>query len=422
MTGIEITDVTAREILDGRLEPTLRATVETECGAGTADVPCGRSRGGAEATEIRDGDDRYRGRGVRTAVATVEERIAPELVGRDVTAQAALDSLLVELDGTPDRSNLGGNAITGASLAVLRAASRSRDAPLYRYLGGVDATRLPMPFFDLIEGGELGASGLPFQEHHVVPTGADSIREAVRMSAEVYDVLGDVLADRYGESALAVGDEGGYAPAELEDPREAFDLELEAVEAAGYDGEFGLSADVAATHLHRGDGTYVLAGETHSRDDLLDLYEELAGTYPLVSLEDPLVESDFEGFAELTDRLDVQIVGDDLFVTDPDRVERGIEAGAGDALLLKVNQVGTVSEALEAARAMHRGGRAVQVSERSGQTPDTWLADLAVGVGAGQIKTGVTRGERTEQYNRLFAIEDELGTAAEFGPHAPLAA
>lgn len=415
MDGFDICGVTATEIVDGRLDPTLRVSVETSHGAGRADVPCGRSRGEGEAVELRDGDGRYFGRGVGEAVDTVETVIAPELVGRDVTAQRTLDDLLVELDGTPDKSNLGANTTTGVSLAVLRAASNSYDIPLYRYVGGVDAADLPVPFFDLIEGGKLGESGLPFQEHQVIPVGAGSIREAVRLSAEVYEELGRRLAERYGKSALGVGDEGGYTPADMTDPRAAFDLELEAIEELGYGDEFVLGADVAASHFYEGDGKYDLGDGLCSRDELFALYEELVDTYPLRSLEDPFVDSDVEAFAELTDRLDIQIVGDDLFVTDPERVRDGVEEGAATTLLMKVNQVGTVSEALDAARLARRNGLGVQVSERSGQTPDTWLADLAVGVGAGQIKTGVTRGERTEQYNRLFAIEDELGRAATFG-------
>jgi enolase len=417
MTAAPIESVTAREILDNRLEPTLRVTVETPTGTGRADVPRGRSRGDHEAHDRRDGDDRYRGRGVREAVAAVEGEVEPALVGHDATDQRGVDATLLDLDGTRRKERLGGNVVTGVSLAALRAGAAATDLPLYRYVGGADAGILPLPFFDLIEGGELAGGDLPFQEHQVVPVGADSVAEAVRWTAEVYYELGDILRDEYGEASLNVGDEGGYNPLGVDDPREAFDLELRAVEACGYDGEFALAADVAASHFYDPEsGTYALLGESMTRDELLDFYAALVADYPVVSLEDPLDQHDFAGVADLTDRLDIQIVGDDLFTTNPERLREGIDHGAANALLWKVNQVGTVTEATEAARLATRNGYAVQVSERSGQTPDTWLADLAVGLGAGQIKTGVTRGERTEQYNRLLEIEAALGDAATFGP------
>lgn len=417
MTTAPIEAVVAREILDNRLEPTLRVTVETPAGTGRADVPCGRSRGAHEAHERRDGDDRYRGRGVREAAAAVENEVAPALAGRDAIDQRGVDAALRDLDGTRQYERLGGNVVTGVSLAALRAGAAATGLPLYRYVGGADAGVLPLPFFDLIEGGELAGGALPFQEHQVVPVGADSVAEAVRWTAEVYYELGDILRDEYGAASCNVGDEGGYNPLGVDDPREAFDLELRAVEACGYDGEFALAADVAATHFYDPETeTYDLLGESMTRDELTDFYADLVDAYPIVSLEDPLDQDDFAGVADLTDRLDVQIVGDDLFTTTPRRLEEGIDRGAANALLWKVNQVGTVTEATEAARLATRNGYAVQVSERSGQTPDTWLADLAVGLGAGQIKTGVTRGERTEQYNRLLEIEAELGDSATFGP------
>ena len=417
MTTAPIEAVVAREILDNRLEPTLRVTVETPAGTGRADVPCGRSRGAHEVHERRDGDDRYRGRGVREAAAAVEHEVAPALTGRDAIDQRGVDAALRDLDGTQRYERLGGNVVTGVSLAALRAGAAATDLPLYRYVGGADAGVLPLPFFDLIEGGELAGGDLPFQEHQVVPVGADSVAEAVRWTAEVYYELGDILRDEYGAASCNVGDEGGYNPLGVDDPREAFDLELRAIEACGYDDEFALAADVAATHFYDPETeTYALLGESMTRDELTDFYADLVDAYPIVSLEDPLDQDDFAGVADLTDRLDVQIVGDDLFTTTPRRLEEGIDRGAANALLWKVNQVGTVTEATEAARLATRNGYAVQVSERSGQTPDTWLADLAVGLDAGQIKTGVTRGERTEQYNRLLEIEAELGDSATFGP------
>jgi len=410
---VEIRKVDAREILDCRLEPTLRVTVETESGSGRADVPCGRSRGKHEAVDLRDGGDRYDGLGVRTAVSNVTDTIAPALTGRDALEQREIDRTLIELDGTADKSALGGNTLTGVSLAVLKAAADSVGLPLYRYIGGADTGVLPIPFFDLIEGGELASSGLAFQEHQVVPVGAESVAEAVRMSAEVYYELGELLAEQHGEASLNVGFEGGYTPTDVTDPRDAFELELAAIEERGYGDEFVLAADVAATHFYdAATDTYELMGRRFDRDELLDFYEELTSTYPVASLEDPLDEADFEGFAELTRQLDAQIIGDDLFVTDPDRLQAGIDRGAANALLLKINQVGTVSEALDAAAAADRNGYSVQISERSGQTADTWLADLAVGLNAGQIKTGVTRSERTEQYNRLLEIEADHGATS----------
>jgi len=418
----EILDIEAREILDNRLEPTLRVTVDTLAGTASADVPAGRSRGGHEAVEIRDGDKRYHGRGVRTAVATIEDQIAPALRGRSVTDQRTLDETLIELDGTAEKSNLGGNTTTGVSLACLKAGAAATGTGLYRYVGGATAATLPVPFLDMIEGGELSGSALPFQEHQVVPVGADSFGEAIRMGAEVYEVLGEIVEREYGVASRNVGDEGGYNPVGMADPRDALDCLWAAIEELGYDDVFALATDVAATHFYDADTErYALLDEEYTHAELLSLYEELVGAYPIVSLEDPLHEADFEGYATLTDRLDVQIVGDDLFVTDPGRVERGVEVGAANAVLLKVNQIGTVTEAVDAARLGTHNGYAVQVSERSGQTPDTWLADLTVGLAAGQIKTGVTRGERTEQYNRLLAIEDELAAPTYGHSSGPLA-
>lgn len=415
MAPSTIETITAREILDSRLEPTLRVNVETSCDSyGCADVPCGRSRGNHEAVEIRDDDSRYRGRGVQQAVRNVTDVIGPELVGRPVTHQSEIDKVLVSLDETEDRSVIGGNALTGVSLAVMKAGAASVGLPLYRYVGSVNVSHLPIPFFDMIEGGELAASGLTFQEHQIVPIKAESFQNALRKSAEVYYELGNILEDEWGKSALNVGDEGGYTPS-MNNVHDAFNAELRAIEACGYDDEFALALDAAATHFYDSDSeTYQYCGDKFTQEDMFDLYEELAETYPLISIEDPLHENDFDGFTRLTEQLDIQIIGDDLFVTSPKRVVRGVEQGAATALLLKVNQIGTVSEAIEAAEHAVRSGYCVQISERSGQTPDTWLAELAVGLGADQIKTGVTRGERVEQYNRLLEIEAELGDTATY--------
>jgi enolase len=424
MSEFEIRTVDAREVLDCRLEPTLRVAVGTAGGfRGRADVPAGRSTGSHEAVERRDGGDRFRGKGVRTAVRTVEEEVGPALAGTDVRDQRAVDDALRALDGTGRFAELGGNAATGVSLAALVAAADGTGVHLYErvaQVAGRAGETLPIPLLDVVEGGELAATALDFQEHQLVPTGAGTFAEAIRMGAEVYYELGDRLAEAYGEASRNVGVEGGYTPPGMTDPREAFDAMLGAVEECGYGGSFALAVDAAATHFYDAEsGTYSLMGETRTPGEMIDVYADLASAYPLESIEDPLDEADFGATAELTGRVDAQIVGDDLFVTNADRVERGIDAGAADALLFKINQVGTVTGAFDAAATAREGGYAVQVSERSGQTPDTWLADVAVGLDAGQIKTGVTRGERTEQYNRLLRIEERLGTAGTYGDWPP---
>ncbi|MFB6299593.1 MAG: enolase C-terminal domain-like protein [Halobacteriales archaeon] len=423
MTAPTIESVAAREILDCRLEPTLRVTVRTADGTtGEADVPTGRSTGRHEAHQLRDGEDRYHGLGVRKAVANIEGEIARCLEGRDVREQTAIDDVLTDLDGTEHKERLGGNAITGTSLAVLKAGAEATNQPLYRYIAeltGQEGSTLPIPWLDMIEGGELAASGLDFQEHQLVPIGASSFAEAIKMGAEVYYTLGDRLVDRYDRRSVNVGVEGGYTPP-IEDPRTAFDELIAAVEACGYGDAFALAIDAAANHRYDPDeGSYEIMDEQLSPGELLDLYAELAEAYPLVSIEDPFHEDAFEATAELTDRLDCQIIGDDLFVTRRERLERAIDNDAGTALLCKVNQVGTVTETFETVARAYDAGYAVQVSERSGQTPDTWLADLAVGLDTGQIKTGVTRGERTEQYNRLLVIDRGLGGDGQYGSWPP---
>lgn len=424
MSGFEIRTVGAREILDCRLEPTLRVTVETEDGSsGRADVPAGRSTGSHEAVELRDGGDRFRGKGVREAVRVVENEVAPALAGLDTREQGAVDDALRELDGTGRFARIGGNASTGTSLAVLKAAADGAGVPLHERVAAVagrEGVTLPIPFLDVIEGGELAATDLDFQEHQLVPTGAESFAEAIRMGAEVYYELGDRLAGSHGRASRNVGVEGGYTPSGMTDPRDAFDAMLGAADECGYGGSFALAVDAAATHFYDAEtGTYSVMGEAYTPGEMVDRYADLAATYPLESIEDPLDEADFSTTAELTDRLDAQVVGDDLFVTSADRIERGVDAGAANALLFKINQVGTVTGAFDAAATARANGYAVQVSERSGQTPDTWLADVAVGLDAGQIKTGVTRGERTEQYNRLLGIEERLGGAGRYADWPP---
>ena len=411
----KITAVKGREILDCRGYPTVQVDVWVNNAVlGRANVPCGRSKGTHEAFELRDGGKRYAGFGVRKAIDNVNKVIAPEVVGKDVRDQRKLDKLMIAMDGTQNKAKLGANAIVGVSLAIAKAAACSLRIPLYRYID-TNAHILPVPVLDLIEGGMLAASELDFQEHQVIPVGAESFSEAIRMGMEVYYELGKILAEKWGKHSLNVGVEGGYTPPGMKDPREAFDAELLAIEKLGYEGKFVLGLDCAASHLYnKNTGRYTLMGKEITRRELMDFYKDLVSSYPLQSIEDPLEEEDFDGFAELAGTLNIQIIGDDLFVTNINRLRKGVEKGAANALLLKVNQIGTLSEALDAAQFAFKNGYGVQVSERSGQTEDTWLADLTVGLNAGQIKTGVARAERTSKYNRLLQIEEELGPVAKY--------
>jgi enolase len=411
----EIRAVRAREVLDCRGLPTVQAEIQLADGSvGRADVPAGRSTGAHEAKEIRDGGSRYGGYGVRRAVANVTDVIGPAIIGRPADRQRQLDGLLVELDGTPDKSALGANATLGVSLAAARAAAVSAGLPLHRYLSS-DGHVLPVPLVNLINGGLHAAGQLEFQEFIVVPTGASTFSEALAESSEVNLALADVLQARYGRSALALGDEGGYVPP-VRDPREALELLHLGVEKAGHSGRFRYGLDCAATHFHDPqDDSYRLAGQRLSRDQLLARYLELIADFGVVTIEDPFAEDDFESFAMLTAQSGIQIVGDDLFVTNPARLRHGIEQGSANALLWKVNQIGTLSEALDAAAIATSHGYGVCVSERSGETEDPIIADLVVALNAGQIKTGApVRGERTAKYNRLLQIEEELGPAASY--------
>lgn len=416
-TTFRIKKVKAREVLDCRGDPTVEVDVLTEGGVlGRADVPSGRSTGKYEAFELRDGGSRYQGKGVLKAVKNINEVIAPKLNGKNVTEQKKIDELMINLDGTNDKSKLGANAIVGVSLAVAKAAAGSLGTPLYRYIGGSNARILPVPLLNLINGGKLAATELDFQEHIVMPIGAKTFSEAMRMGTEVYHELGKILEKKWGRHSLNVGDEGGYTPPGMEDVREAFDAELKAIEEIGYTGKFVLALDVAASHLYdKKKETYAMKGEDVTREDLIEFYKELVAAYPIESIEDPLEQDDFDGFAELTKTLGIQIVGDDLFATNAERLRKGIEVGAGNALLWKVNQVGTLTEALDVAQLAFKNGYGVQVSERSGQTEDTWLSDMAVALNCGQIKTGAPcRGERTAQYNQLLRIEEGLDKSAKY--------
>jgi enolase len=410
-----VANVNAREVLDCRGLPTVQVDLALDDGTfATADVPSGRSTGSNEAAELRDGGSRFGGFGVLGAVAAVNGELRDLLVERELPGQRDLDSALIELDGTERKSRLGANAILGVSLAAARGRAASAGIPLYRALNA-NAHVLPVPLVNLINGGKHASNDLDFQEFICIPVGADSILEALQISSEVNLALAEILLERYGKSALNTGDEGGYAPA-ISSPHEALGLLHEAVADAGHDGRFRYGLDCAATHLFDPESTsYEVAGERRGRDAMIELYLELIREFDVVTIEDPLDENDFEGFAELTQASGIQIVGDDLFVTDPKRLRRGLEAGAANSLLWKVNQIGTLSEALDAADLAHRAGYTVVVSERSGETEDPIIADLSVALGAGQIKTGApVRGERTAKYNRLLRISDELGATGSY--------
>ena len=408
-----ITDVTARMILDCRGFPTVQ--VDVWCGdvLGRADVPAGRSTGAAEACELRDGGARYRGHDVQAAVRNVRAAIGPEVIGMDASDQRALDRFLCELDGSPDKSNLGANAILGVSIAAARAAAACAGLPLHRYLRA-DSCVLPVPMINLIGGGRLTSNDLAFQEFIMMPVGAPTFSEALRMASETHMALQEIVVKRYGKLSANTGDEGDFATP-IVDVREALEVVHEGVAAAGYADDVVYALDCAATHLwDEKKQTYAVGGREHTTEGMIELYAELVRDFGIASIEDPLHEEDWEGWAELTRTLpETQFVGDDLFVTNPERVRKGVGLGAANALLWKVNQIGTLSEALEAAEAAFRAGYGLCVSERSGETEDPLIADLVVALNAGQIKTGSpVRGERTAKYNRLLQIEEWLGDTA----------
>jgi enolase len=414
-----IESIRAREVLDSRGNPTVAVSVATSFGAvEEAMVPSGASTGAHEAVEKRDGDKRrYNGKGVLEAVAAVNDILAPSLEGMDATAQREIDNLLIELDGSPNKSTYGANALLGISLACARAAAVSLGVPLYRYLGGPAAATLPVPMMNVINGGKHAEGGLQFQECMIVPVSAASEAEAIRCGAEVFAALGRLLHER-GQPTL-VGDEGGYAP-RLQSIDEALALLMQAVERAGYTpgDDVAIALDSAATEFFR-DGHYYphLPDHAMTAAQMVGMYEGLVANYPIVSIEDGLAEDDWEGWKLLTDALGTktQLVGDDLFVTNVERLTRGIRAGCGNAILVKVNQIGTLSETLDAVDTAHRAGYRAVMSHRSGETEDTTIADLAVAVGCGQIKTGsLSRSDRVAKYNRLMAIEGDLGTAARY--------
>lgn len=409
----EITGIVAREILDSRGNPTVEVEVYTPFAMGRAAVPSGASTGTHEALELRDGGKRFHGKGVRRAVENVNKIIAPELVGMDVTLQRDIDMLMLELDGTENKSNLGANAILGVSLAVAKAAANTLGLPLYRYIGGTNAYVMPVPMSNVINGGVHAGNELDFQEFMIMPVGADSFREGIMWVSETYHVLKSVIAKKYGKDAVNVGDEGGFAPP-LKEPHEPLDLLITAIEEAGYKpgDEIAFAMDPASSEFYHPDiGKYVVNGKEYTSEELLEVYRELVSSYPVVSIEDPFHEEDWDGFVLITRELGskIQIVGDDIFVTNPKRIRKAIELGAANALLLKVNQIGTLSEAIDAAYTSFRAGYGVVVSHRSGETEDATIADLAVALNAGQIKTGApARSDRNAKYNQLIRIEEEL--------------
>jgi enolase len=414
-----IEGVHAREVLDSRGNPTVAVTVATSFGAvEEAMVPSGASTGAHEAVELRDGDGtRYGGKGVLKAVATVNDVIGPALEGLDATAQREIDERLIELDGTENKSKLGANATLGVSLAVVRAAAASFAVPLYRYLGGPSASLLPVPLMNVINGGKHAAGGLQIQECMIVPLGAPSLREAVRYGSEVFHALGKTLHAQ--GQPTTVGDEGGYAP-HLDTPAQALDLLVQAIESAGYKPgtDVAIALDPASTEFYS-DGKYypIDTKRAFSAAQMVDFYRELLDAYPIVSIEDGLAEDDWDGWAQLTQALGArcQLVGDDIFVTNTQRLERGISQGVANSVLIKVNQIGTLTETLETVEAAHKAGYTCVISHRSGETEDSIIADIAVATAAGQIKTGsLSRSDRVAKYNRLMAIEEELGAAARY--------
>jgi enolase len=409
--------VGAREILDSRGNPTVEVEVALDDGTiARAAVPSGASTGQFEAVELRDGDKRrYGGKGVEKAVLAVLDEIGPALVGFEASEQRLIDQVVIDLDGTATKSRLGANAILGVSLAVARAAAESAELPLFRYVGGPNAHVLPVPMMNILNGGAHADTGVDIQEFMIAPIGASTFREALQWGAEVYHSLKGVLQD--GGLATGLGDEGGFAP-DLPNNREALDLIVTAIEKAGYSvgGDIALALDVAATEFYA-DGVYTFEGQPRSAAEMAAYYAELVSAYPLVSIEDPMSEEDWSGWSTLTAELGdrVQIVGDDLFVTNPERLARGIAQRSANALLVKVNQIGSLTETLDAVSMAHRAGFRCMMSHRSGETEDTTIADLAVATDCGQIKTGApARSERVAKYNQLLRIEEELDDAARY--------
>jgi enolase len=423
----EIVNIKAREILDSRGNPTVEVDVFLACGAmGRAAVPSGASTGTREALELRDTKaKRYGGKGVTTAVNNVMNEIMPLLTGKDASRQTLIDNLMIELDGTPNKTRLGANAILGVSMAVTRAAAEAFGLPLYRYLGGINARYLPVPMMNIINGGVHAANNLDIQEFMIIPFGATSIVQAVQMGAETFHCLKKILKD--AKLATAVGDEGGFAP-DLKSNEEAIKYIINAIEAAGYKpgAEIGIGIDAAASEFYTGTGkkkVYNLKSENRklSSEAMIDYYDDLVERYPIFSIEDGLAEQDWDGWKVMTDRLEskVQLVGDDIFVTNPEILQKGIDMGIANSVLIKLNQIGTVTETLNAIEIARQAGYSTVISHRSGETEDSFIADMVVGVNGGQIKSGsMSRSDRVAKYNQLIRIEEELGESAKFSDDA----
>ena len=410
----DIMHIFAREILDSRGNPTVEVEALLSDGShGQAAVPSGASTGEHEAHELRDGDDRYDGKGVLNAVENVNETIADALIAFEADDQRLIDNTMIELDGTDNKKNLGANALLGVSMAVAKAAAEAAELPLFRYIGGPNAHTLPVPMMNILNGGAHADSGVDVQEFMIAPIGAETFAEALRMGTEVYHALKSVIKSKGLSTGL--GDEGGFAPS-VESTKAALDLIVEAIEKAGYKlgSDVALALDVASSEFYD-NGTYNFEGGKHSAEEMIQVYADLVERYPIVSIEDPLDENDWDGYVTLTEKLGdkIQIVGDDLFVTNPKRLAEGIEKGAANALLVKVNQIGTLTETFDAVELAHRNGFRTMMSHRSGETEDTTIADLAVALSCGQIKTGApARSERVAKYNQLLRIEQVLGDAA----------
>jgi enolase len=416
VTDTTIKSLRAREILDSRGNPTVEVDVTLADGSfARAAVPSGASTGAFEAAELRDGGARYLGKGVQHAVDNVIQKIAPSVIGLDACDQRAVDTKMIELDATVNKSSLGANAILGVSLAVAKAAAQSKKLPFYSFIGGANANLLPVPMMNILNGGAHADTNVDIQEFMIAPIGAPSFKEALRHGAEIYHNLKSVLKKR--GLATSIGDEGGFAP-NLESNRAALDLIIEAIEKAGFKvgTDIALAMDVAATEFYK-DGAYEFEGSQLSASEMIAYYKSLVDSYPLVSIEDPLSEDDWDGWKAITTELGskVQLVGDDLFVTNPTRLARGIESQTANALLVKVNQIGTLTETLDAVAMAHKAGYRSMMSHRSGETEDTTIADLAVAAQCGQIKTGApARSERVAKYNQLLRIEEELGSQAKY--------
>jgi len=412
----EITQVKAREVLDSRGNPTIEVEIWAGVKMGRAIAPSGASTGVHEAVELRDGDSRYAGKGVLKAVSNVNTIIAKAITGFDCTRQAEIDKMLIDLDGTSNKANLGANATVATSMALAKCAAACKDVPLYKSLNP-QAFLLPVPMLNVLNGGKHAGTKLSPQEFMIMPIGAPSFREALRMASETYHELGNIVKERYGVSAKNVGDEGGYAP-NMTLTSEALECLMKAIENAGYSKEVSLAIDPAASSFYDANNkAYHLDGKDVSAQQLVDFWADLAETYPIVSIEDPFQEEDFDSFSALTKKIGsrIQVVGDDIFVTNVKRIEKGIEMHSANSVLIKLNQIGTVTETIDAINLALENGWTAVVSHRSGETEDTTVADFVVAMGTGQIKTGApARGERTAKYNQLLRIEEELGTNAKY--------